>query len=152
MPVCNAKGIPAYIHPDDRPQLSDPWSWVGAGKDTPLYGRLEWTEPDDVKQLTDGETISLAGLDLRVDLAPGHTPGSVTFATPGPVGLGGDLDAPVLFSGDLLFQGVDRPHRPARWLVRADPASRWPGSSCRCPTRRWCCPATAPRRPSAASA
>jgi hydroxyacylglutathione hydrolase len=105
VPVCNAKGIPAYIHPDDRPQLSDPWSWVGARKDTPLYGRLEWTEPDDVKQLSDGETISLAGLDLRVDLAPGHTPGSVTFATPGPVGLGGDMDVPVLFSGDLLFQG-----------------------------------------------
>jgi glyoxylase-like metal-dependent hydrolase (beta-lactamase superfamily II) len=105
LPVCNAKNIPAYIHPDDRPQLSDPWTWVGARKDTPLYGRLEWTEPDDVKQLADGETISLAGMDLRVDLAPGHTPGSVTFATPGPVGLGGDLDAPVLFSGDLLFQG-----------------------------------------------
>ena len=122
MPVCNAKGIPAYIHPDDRPQLSDPWSWVGARKDTPLYGRLEWTEPDDVQLLTDGETISLAGMDLRVDLAPGHTPGSVTFATPGPVGLGGDMDAPVLFSGDLLFQGsigrTDLPGGDTQTLMR----------------------------------
>ena len=45
--------------------------------------------------LTDGMTLRLAGLDIDVDHAPGHTPGSVTFRTaPG-----------VLFAGDLLFAG-----------------------------------------------
>jgi glyoxylase-like metal-dependent hydrolase (beta-lactamase superfamily II) len=48
-----------------------------------------------VAELTDGMTVRLAGVELVVDHAPGHTPGSVTFrATPG-----------VMFSGDLLFAG-----------------------------------------------
>jgi hydroxyacylglutathione hydrolase len=36
-----------------------------------------------------------------VALAPGHTPGSVTFGT----AAGGPNDAPVLMSGDVLFAG-----------------------------------------------
>jgi glyoxylase-like metal-dependent hydrolase (beta-lactamase superfamily II) len=42
----------------------------------------------------------MAGLELTVDLAPGHTPGSITFRTPGTSEI-----EPVLFSGDLLFAG-----------------------------------------------
>ena len=29
VPVCGARDIPAYLHPDDRPQLTDPWTWLG---------------------------------------------------------------------------------------------------------------------------
>ena len=29
LPVCQARDVPAYIHPRDRPQLADPWSGLG---------------------------------------------------------------------------------------------------------------------------
>jgi len=105
VPVCGARDIPAYIHPADRGQLTDPWSPVGLPKGIPLFGRLQWTEPDDVRELSDGQVLDLAGVRLRVDLAPGHTPGSVTFATTEPVELRRGEPTPVLFSGDLIFAG-----------------------------------------------
>jgi hydroxyacylglutathione hydrolase len=94
VPVCGAKNVPALIHPADRAMLSDPAGSMGAPPGTPILGRLEWGEPDDVRELTDGETVQLAGLSLRVDTTPGHTPGSVTFTSEGQ-----------FFSGDLLFAG-----------------------------------------------
>ena len=120
-PVCGAKGIPAYIHPRDRALLSDPAKGFPLGTGQELFGGLEFTEPDDVKELTDGMTLSLVGLEITVSHAPGHTEGSVTFrlplesrSTPPPIsapGLGktgaadGSDPADVLFSGDLLFAG-----------------------------------------------
>ncbi len=69
-------------------------------------GRLEWTEPDDVKLLDDGAPIKLAGLEFTVDHAPGHTPGSVMFRLP-PDASPGQWAVPeqILISGDVLFQG-----------------------------------------------
>lgn len=102
VPVCQARDVPAYIHPADRGQLADPWSGVGMPRGTPLFGRLTFAEPDDVRSLADGDKVSLAGLDLTVRHAPGHSPGSVVF------GLGtldDTVDAPVLFGGDVLFAG-----------------------------------------------
>jgi hydroxyacylglutathione hydrolase len=114
-PVCGAAGIPAYIHPADRALLSDPGRglWPQAGGDVPpLLRGLTFTEPDEVAELTDGATLPLAGLDVVVDHAPGHTPGSVTFRLPGAAGGDGgapDLGDPapdgVIFTGDLLFAG-----------------------------------------------
>ncbi len=57
-------------------------------------------EPDDVKELTDGAKLRLAGLEFGVSHAPGHTKGSVTFGLPGSADV-----PPVMFSGDLLFAG-----------------------------------------------
>jgi hydroxyacylglutathione hydrolase len=94
VPVCGAKGVPALIHPADRGMLVEPASAIGAPPGTPILGRLDWAEPDDVREIRDGEVLDLAGLELRVDETPGHTPGSLTFGAP---------DA--LFSGDLLFAG-----------------------------------------------
>jgi glyoxylase-like metal-dependent hydrolase (beta-lactamase superfamily II) len=96
VPVCGAKGIPAYIHPADRAQLADPWSGIGAPIGTPLFGEITFSEPEDVRELHDGQTLHLAGVELTVALAPGHTPGSLVFGVATP-------EAPVLFSGDLLF-------------------------------------------------
>ncbi|HTX84908.1 MAG TPA: MBL fold metallo-hydrolase [Streptosporangiaceae bacterium] len=98
-PVCGARGIPAYIHPADRALLSDPGRGLGLAAGQQLFGGLTFTEPDDVRELTDGMKLELAGLELVVDHAPGHTPGSVTFGLP-PV-----TEAGTLFSGDLLFAG-----------------------------------------------
>ncbi len=109
-PVCDAKGIPAYIHPRDRALLSDPAKGFPLGTGQELFGGLEFTEPDDVKELADGMTLSLVGLEITVNHAPGHTEGSVAFRLPLAgmskiSGGGGSGDTDVLFSGDLLFAG-----------------------------------------------
>jgi hydroxyacylglutathione hydrolase len=108
-PVCGAKGIPAYIHPDDRVLLSDPAKGFPLGAGQQLFGGLEFTEPDDVKELADGMTLRLVGLEVVVNHAPGHTEGSVAFRLPmdGPITAQGKskIDGDVLFSGDLLFAG-----------------------------------------------
>lgn len=96
-PVCGARDVPAWIHPDDRDLLSDPAKGFPpqAGD---VFGGLKLTEPDDVRELSDGATLRLAGLEFRVDHRPGHTRGSVTFLAP-------VEDTQVLFAGDLLFAG-----------------------------------------------
>jgi hydroxyacylglutathione hydrolase len=93
-PVCGAKDVPALIHPADRSMLTDPSGSLGLPSGTPILGRFEWAEPADVRELIDGEALSLAGMDLVVDSTPGHTKGSVTFTS--------DNE---FFSGDLLFAG-----------------------------------------------
>jgi hydroxyacylglutathione hydrolase len=97
-PVCGAKGIPAWIHPADRGLLADPASGLALNVGQELFGGITFTEPDDVRELTDGATLTLAGVELAVGHVPGHTQGSVTYR-----GGADDLDA--LFSGDLLFAG-----------------------------------------------
>lgn len=96
VPVCGAYDVPAYIHPADRALLSDPARGLTRDLGTMIAG-LTFTEPADVRPLAEVTTLRLAGLDIRVDLAPGHTPGSITFFL--------DDGEPVLFSGDLLFAG-----------------------------------------------
>lgn len=103
-PVCGAKGIPAYIHPDDREMLSDPAKGLSLLARQQFLGGMTFAEPDDVRPLSDGEDITLAGLDFGIGHAPGHTEGSVTFrAATASTGGADDLDA--LFTGDLLFAG-----------------------------------------------
>jgi hydroxyacylglutathione hydrolase len=104
VPVCGARGIPAYIHPDDRSMLADPLSGISAQTAQMLSsmtdGKLAAGEPDDVRLLTDGAVLELAGLELVVDHAPGHTRGSVMFRRSASDGV-----PPVLLSGDVLFEG-----------------------------------------------
>jgi hydroxyacylglutathione hydrolase len=103
-PVCGAHDVPAYIHPADRLLLADPLA--GAGPQlAAMVGAVTFTEPDEVRELTDGAALGLAdvlGFDLVVDHAPGHTKGSVTFTLPRRDDAG---DPDVMFSGDLLFAG-----------------------------------------------
>jgi glyoxylase-like metal-dependent hydrolase (beta-lactamase superfamily II) len=104
VPVCQARDVPAFIHSADRVQLTDPWSWTGFPRDTtglsPLAG-FEAAEPSDLREIIDGETISIAGLDFTVRHAPGHTLGSVTFD----IEDADETGEHFLFSGDLLFAG-----------------------------------------------
>ncbi|SDJ16264.1 Glyoxylase, beta-lactamase superfamily II [Frankineae bacterium MT45] len=97
-PVCQARDVPAYIHPGDRDQLKDPWTGVGMQPGTPLFGQLSFAEPDDVRELGDGATLELAGLSFGVRHTPGHTAGSVIFT------LGDEREGDVLLSGDVLFR------------------------------------------------
>ena len=100
VPVCDGHDVPAWIHPDDRAQLTDPLTWIGVPPGTPFMGMpsLPTSEPADLRALADGDTLELAGLSLGVRHTPGHTLGSVVFTLDTP-------DAPLLFAGDLLFAG-----------------------------------------------
>lgn len=101
-PVAGTYDATAYIHPADRHLLANPMA--GMSRETTamlLGGKYEFAEPDRVEELSDAQSIELAGLDFVIDHAPGHTPGSITFRTPY-----GEQDiAELMFSGDLLFQG-----------------------------------------------
>ncbi|GAB2905862.1 MBL fold metallo-hydrolase [Streptomyces mayteni] len=100
VPVCGAHDVPAWLHPEDRYMLTDPGRALGMRIGQPLLGDLTIGEPDDLRELTDGAELELAGLSFSVAHAPGHTRGSVTFRLPE------HTDVPsVLFSGDLLFAG-----------------------------------------------
>ena len=112
-PVCGAHDVPAVIHADDRYRLEDPLRTL----DRELVAMLEqqfgraatWTEPSDVRIVADAEVVTMAGLDLSVIHAPGHTEGSVMFSVDGvPDGLQGEAAATLsstLISGDVLFAG-----------------------------------------------
>ena len=55
------------------------------------------THPDkDFRRHRDGETVHVAGTELRALHTPGHSPGSVCWYA---------LDLGVVFSGDTLFSG-----------------------------------------------
>ncbi len=113
-PVARATAAPVYVPQLERPLLSDVMSWTPPG-----FGPFENYEAEHT--LAGGEHLSLAGLELDVMFTPGHSPGHVTYATPG-----------ALLSGDVLFQGsvgrVDLPggdwatlERSIEGLLRAHP-------------------------------
>ena len=102
-PVCGTRGIPAYVHPADREMLADPAKGLSMDLSALFGGRLPYAEPDDVAELTDGAVLSLAGIEVTVDHAPGHTGGSVLFRLPD-AGTPWDADQ-VCLSGDVLFAG-----------------------------------------------
>ena len=109
-PVCGGDTA-AYIHSDDRYRLTDPLGSASEG----LVGMLEqqfgakatWAEPSNVIEVTDRESLTLAGLDLEVLHAPGHTEGSVMFGfaqLPEGVRASEELDR-TMVTGDVLFAG-----------------------------------------------
>jgi hydroxyacylglutathione hydrolase len=97
-PVCDARGITAYIHPDDRELLADPAKGMSSDLRGLLGGALPYAEPDDVAELPDGGTSEIAGLSITIDHAPGHTRGSVLFRLP-------DHEGGLCVAGDVLFAG-----------------------------------------------
>lgn len=104
--VCDAYGIPAYIHPADRPMLADPAVGLGSALGA-MIGPLTFREPEKVVDFVDGEPIEVAGIRFSVDLAPGHTQGSVLLGTDVEIAddAGQTASVPVCFSGDVLFAG-----------------------------------------------
>jgi glyoxylase-like metal-dependent hydrolase (beta-lactamase superfamily II) len=122
-PVCGARDIPAYIHPDDRALLTDPARGVSLAPGQRLFGGITFTEPDDVRELTDGAVLQLAGVEVVVDHAPGHTPGSVTFRLPAAAEPG------TLFSGRWPMRPRCCPAtgRPPRSVPSGGRTRSWPG-------------------------
>ena len=77
-----------FIHPLDRPMLTDPELNASRG-----LMRLEVKAPDATDSVREGDELALAGMSVRVMHTPGHTPGSVCYR------IGDDL-----FTGDTLFE------------------------------------------------
>jgi glyoxylase-like metal-dependent hydrolase (beta-lactamase superfamily II) len=107
-PVCDAHGVAASIHGDDAYRLRDPLATLDpalvAMLEQQFGARAAWREPDDVVRLSDGEHLTIAGLDIDVVHAPGHTEGSVMFALP-TVPTDADGVTRTVLSGDVLFAG-----------------------------------------------
>lgn len=102
LPVCDGYDIPAWVHPQDRHLLADPWAGV-SGETRMMFasvvGATDFAEPSDVRELADGAALEIAGMRFVADHAPGHTPGSTAFRM---MDTGAD---PLMLSGDLLFAG-----------------------------------------------
>ena len=106
-PVCNARGISAYVHPADEAMLADPMLGISPEAVAMVEASgLVYTAPDDVVPLDDTTAMTLAGLTITVDHAPGHTPGSVLFRLPDvPDGSRDQAGSGTILSGDVLFAG-----------------------------------------------
>lgn len=98
-PVCDGHDIPAFIHPDDRELLADPFKALSPEAGAFFGRQLTPREPRQVRTLDDGAALELAGVRLTVDHTPGHTPGSVVFSSVTDGGI------PFVLAGDTLFAG-----------------------------------------------
>ncbi|GGM72355.1 hydrolase [Longimycelium tulufanense] len=98
-PVCDGHDIPAWVHPDDRSLLADPGRGLGLAGQALFGGGMPMREPAEVRELSDGAELDLAGLRMTVDHTPGHTGGSVSFRT------GSQEGGRLMLSGDTLFAG-----------------------------------------------
>lgn len=94
-PICEKRGLPAYIHSADRELLANPEKAMGDAF-RQMFAGFNFVEPDDVYELTDGQRLEIAGVRFAIDHAPGHTPGSILIRVD---------DEQVIFSGDVLFAG-----------------------------------------------
>ena len=108
-PVCGGDTA-AYIHADDRYRLGDLMSTVSpalvAMFEQQFGAAATWREPERVVDLHDQQRLELAGLEVTVLHAPGHTEGSVMFTLPGiPDGVEGPEVTSTCLSGDVLFAG-----------------------------------------------
>ncbi len=75
-PVCGAHGVALSVHPDDRYRLADPVATLGPELRQMFrqqFGDTKWQEPDDVRSIEDGQRLTIAGIDVEVIHAPGHT-------------------------------------------------------------------------------
>jgi hydroxyacylglutathione hydrolase len=89
-PVAAATGATVYCPTIETPILADIMAFV------PFEGFGPYESYAADAQVSGGELLELAGIELDVIFTPGHSPGHVTYSVRGE-------DA--VFSGDVLFQG-----------------------------------------------
>ena len=108
--VADHYGVPAYIHPEDRQMLADPAKGLSLDLSAMLKG-VTFTEPAEVIEVFDGDTLTFGSMVFDVDHVPGHSPGSVSFRITVETEQGPRM---VVLGGDVLFQdGVGRTDLPA---------------------------------------
>ena len=100
LPLAREGGVStSYVHPADRDLLINPARGLGA-QGLALLEQLSptkvWEEPDRVEEVNDDDVIEVAGMDIQVVHAPGHTKGSVMYR----------VNSGTLLSGDVLFKGA----------------------------------------------
>jgi len=101
VPVAKGYDIPAYIHTSDKYLLADPLAGISAETVAMLSESLlgvSFVEPSEVIEFNSRTKISIAGIDIDLVPAPGHTAGSTIFQM-------GD-DSQTVFTGDVLFAGA----------------------------------------------
>mgnify|MGYP002717770131 FL=1 len=87
-----AFGVETFVHPADAFMLL---RGDGVSEQARELHDASGMQPIDTPTpLADGQVLTVAGLQLRVVHAPGHSPGCVTLVGDG-----------VVFSGDVLFRG-----------------------------------------------
>lgn len=105
VPLCRSHKVPALIHQKDRWMLEDPklaypiesWRQILMMSDN----QVDFF-PKDIQYVTDKQNLDFGGLNFQALHAPGHTMGSLVFAS-----------GKTLFSGDTLFnQGIGRTDLP----------------------------------------
>lgn len=102
--LADGYGVPLWIHRADRHLLTDPAAGLG-DESRALLTELfpaPFVEPQLLEFWSDGDTLTLAGLEFSVTHAPGHTAGCVLLRTPYPHH---DTITDVVFAGDVLFAG-----------------------------------------------
>ncbi len=101
-PIANGYGIPAFVHGSDRYLINDPTQAMSIETQNSLISMMDsddvFAEPDDLREIADNMTLELAGFDIKIRHAPGHTQGSVLFDF--------QHDRPQVFTGDVLFAGA----------------------------------------------
>jgi len=99
--LANRAGVPFWLHGGDAFMLARPSAGLGP-ESAPLLARLlgadELPAPDQFIDLSEQDTVEVAGLRLGVVPAPGHTPGCVLYRAE-------DDDGLVVWTGDVLFAG-----------------------------------------------
>lgn len=100
--VSSAHRVPVYLHAADHWMLADPLAGLGQEFalqfEAHLPAKWDWRQPDDVRTMTGGDVLELAGLSVAVDHTPGHTRGSVMFNLSGEAG-----DPGFCLVGDTLY-------------------------------------------------
>ena len=87
-----AFGVETFVHPADAFMLL---RGEGVSEQArQLYDASAMPPIDNPTPLEDGQTLIVAGVDLRIVHAPGHSPGCVMLVAD-----------EVVFSGDVLFRG-----------------------------------------------
>jgi glyoxylase-like metal-dependent hydrolase (beta-lactamase superfamily II) len=84
--------IPIIIGAGDAPMLTDPHQNLGW-----IFG-FEVTSPPADKLVSEGETLTVAGISLDVFDTPGHSPGHVVYVVRG-------TSPPLVLGGDVLMRG-----------------------------------------------
>lgn len=84
--------LPILIGRGDASKLTDPWGNLSAPFGLPMVS------PPADRLLDDGEVLDLASLRLEVRDAPGHSAGHIVYVWH-------DGQPPIVFGGDVLFQG-----------------------------------------------
>lgn len=116
--IADTFGCAVFIHPADRPMLTDPLSGFGPRIAQLAFGAL-FREPRQIVELDrDGQVLQLGGIAVTVQHTPGHTVGSVVFRVPAAARA---AEPGIVFTGDTLFKGsvgrTDLPGGSGRDLI-----------------------------------